>query len=198
MSYGAGKVLVRKIVDFSNKYPVSRGMVTYAISWPLGSIIQQHLEGREKYDWWRTTRFLLYGSLYVAPTLNLWMTIAKSLWPQSTLTAAITKAIVEQVTYTPFAMTSFFFGMSIMEGKSVERAKEEVKEKFIPTYKVALCVWPFIQTLNYTVIPERNRVPFVSLCSLAWTTFLAYMKHLEGSHFKQHQHMTMHHEKRQL
>lgn len=66
------------------------------------------------------------------------------------------------------------------------------------TFKVGICIWPFIQTLNYAVIPERNRVPFVSLCSLAWTTFLAYMKQLEGSHFKQHQPMQMDHEKKQM
>ncbi|XP_014283171.1 uncharacterized protein [Halyomorpha halys] len=198
MSPQTGKVIFRKIVSFSNKYPVSRGMATYAITWPVASLFQQHLEGREKYDYWRTARFLLYGSLYVAPTLNLWMSIARYLWPQNTLTAAVSKALIEQVSYTPFAMISFFFGMSLLEGKNVEQAKKEVSEKFFPTYKVGICVWPVVQTLNYTLIPEKNRVPFVSLCSLAWTTFLAYMKHLEGSHFKQHQPLPSHHEKKKI
>lgn len=36
--------------------------------------------------------------------------------------------------------------------------------------------WTTVQTINYSVIPERNRVPIVSLFGLIWTTFLAYMQ----------------------
>ena len=69
--------------------------------------------------------------------------------------------------------------MSILEGGSVEDGVREVQAKFIPTYKVAICVWPVLQTLNFAFIPESNRVVFVSFCSLIWTSFLAYMKQLE-------------------
>lgn len=43
---------------------------------------------------------------------------------------------MEQVTYTPFAMVSFYFGMTLLEGKSIEEGKEEVAAKFVSTYKV--------------------------------------------------------------
>lgn len=43
---------------------------------------------------------------------------------------------MEQFTYTPFAMTSFYFGMTLLEGNTVEDAKKEVQAKFLPTYKV--------------------------------------------------------------
>lgn len=46
------------------------------------------------------------------------------------------QAVVETVTYTPFAMTSFYFGMSILENKTVDEAANEVRTKFWPTYKV--------------------------------------------------------------
>lgn len=45
-----------------------------------------------------------------------------------------------------------------------------------PIFQVGICVWPVVQTINFTLIAEHNRVPFVSICSLLWTTFLAYMK----------------------
>jgi hypothetical protein len=44
--------------------------------------------------------------------------------------------VVEQMTYGPAALACFFFGMSLMEGKSVEHATEELKMKFLPSYKV--------------------------------------------------------------
>lgn len=42
--------------------------------------------------------------------------------------------------------------------------------------------WTTVQTLNYTLVPERNRVPIVSLFGLIWTTFLAYMKQRPTQH----------------
>lgn len=48
----------------------------------------------------------------------------------------IYQALLEQVTYSPCAMVSFYFGMSLLEGKTVEEAKKEVEKKFLPTYKV--------------------------------------------------------------
>lgn len=46
------------------------------------------------------------------------------------------QAVVEQLSYGPTACASFFFGMSILEGKTIDDALLEVKTKFIPTYKV--------------------------------------------------------------
>lgn len=45
--------------------------------------------------------------------------------------------------------------------------------------QVGICVWPILQTINFCLIPEHNRVVYVSCCSLVWTSFLAYMKALE-------------------
>lgn len=42
--------------------------------------------------------------------------------------------------------------------------------------------WTTVQVVNYSFIPERNRVPFVSLFGLLWTTFLAYMKQKDTEH----------------
>lgn len=101
-------------------------------------------------------------------------------------------------------MTSFYFFMSLLEGGSLEDAVSEVKTKFVPTYKVtrllpceaiglliyrflqaAMCVWPLVSTINFALIPEKNRVPFISVCSLLWTCFLAYMKQLDAEKVKE-------------
>lgn len=41
-------------------------------------------------------------------------------------------------------------------------------------------MWPILQTINFILIPEHNRVVYVSFCSLIWTSFLAHMKALEA------------------
>lgn len=50
---------------------------------------------------------------------------------------------------------------------------------YLNYFQVGATVWPTIAMINFCLIPPRNRVPFISLCSLVWTSFLAYMKHLE-------------------
>lgn len=105
-------------------------------------------------------------------------------------------------------MTSFYFIMSLLEGKSVKEGIEEVKSKFWPTYKVksyvtfqsyinnikicyfkaAMCIWPAVSTLNFALVPEKNRVVFISMCSLLWTCFLAYMKQLSLENENKNEH----------
>ncbi|XP_016947985.1 uncharacterized protein LOC108023224 isoform X1 [Drosophila biarmipes] len=57
------------------RYPIMRGMISYSLIWPTGSLIQQTVEGRRwgTYDWWRVLRFSMYGGLFVAPTLYGWV-----------------------------------------------------------------------------------------------------------------------------
>ncbi|KAL0893911.1 hypothetical protein ABMA27_014007 [Loxostege sticticalis] len=174
-----------KLRTVFKKYPLIRGMASYSVIWPISSLIQQTFEGKsfvaisENCDWWRCARYGLYGSCYVAPTLYSWLTIANIMWPGNTIKAGIVKTLVETLTYTPFAMCSFYFGMSMLEMKPFNEACLEAHAKFLPTYKIGASVWPAVAMINFCLIPPRNRVPFISMCSLVWTCFLAYMKHLD-------------------
>lgn len=64
------------------------------------------------------------------------MKLSSAMWPQTNIHVALAKAAVETITYTPFAMTSFYFIMSLLELKTISEASEEVRKKFWPTYKV--------------------------------------------------------------
>lgn len=185
--------LIRRANIFINKYPVVRGMITYSLLWPTGCLIQQSVTGTpwREYDWKKCFRFFVYGGFIVAPSLYCWIRLASMMWPAQNLRSAVAKALTEQVSYTPMAMTLFYFGMSLMESKTVEEAIAEVRAKVPPTYKVAICIWPLLQTFNFAVVPEKNRVPFVSMCSLLWTIFLAYMKQLELEKLQQTRSITV-------
>ncbi|XP_012241995.1 mpv17-like protein [Bombus impatiens] len=178
------RLIFIKIREVSKKYPIVRGMVSYAVIWPTGSLIQQKLTGHDELNYMQALRFSLYGGFFVAPTLYCWMRCSSYFWPKSDLKSAITKALIEQVTYGPTAMCCFFFGMNLLEMKPVAECIEEIKHKFWPTYKVGVCVWPILQTINFFFVPEHNRVIYVSFCSLIWTSFLAYMKALEAKNLQ--------------
>jgi protein Mpv17 len=48
------------------------------------------------------------------------------------------QVLVEQFSYSPFAVASFFFGMSLLQGKSFGESAHEVRTKFWPTLQVSL------------------------------------------------------------
>ncbi|XP_039961987.1 uncharacterized protein LOC126758725 [Bactrocera neohumeralis] len=185
---------------FASAHPLAKGVIAYSIVWPTSSFMQQTLEGKQlkDYDWMRILRFGLFGGCYVAPTLYGWLRVASAMWPQTNLRIGALKAIVEQASYAPFASTSFYFGMTMLEGKGIEAAKAEVKDKFPKTLRIAIFIIPVLQTINFGLIPEPNRILFVSFCSLFWITFLAHMQkqgekaqldeHMPKQQLKQFQH----------
>ncbi|CAL8135399.1 unnamed protein product [Orchesella dallaii] len=174
----AAPVVIR-IRSFIKDYPVVKGMVTYAVLWPISNICQQTIQGREQYNFVEAARFSIFGSFVVAPSLYAWVRIAGRLIPGNTLKIAMKKALLEQVLYSPFAITTFYSGMCLLENKSLEEVKTEVQAKFWPTYRTGICIWPLVQTINFAFIKERNRVPVTSVVSFFWTVFLSYMKQKE-------------------
>ncbi|XP_046744495.1 mpv17-like protein [Diprion similis] len=173
------RVILLKFREVTTKYPIVRGMASYTVIWPAASLLQQKFISNQELNYMQALRFSLYGGFFVAPTLFCWIKFASYIWPKNDLKSGIVKALVEQVSYGPAAMCCFFFGINLLEFKPIAECVEEVKQKFWPTWKTGICVWPILQTINFTLIPERNRVVYVSVCSLMWTSFLAYMKSLE-------------------
>lgn len=154
------KMAANNVRLFLRRHPIARGMLAYSITWPTGNIIQQTMDGKrwgnisymnfiqkifihwlihylDTYDWAKCVQFSLYGSLYVAPTLYGWVKFTSKIMPVSNVRTAFMKTVLEQISYGPTATASFFFLISFMEGKSFEESKQEVCDKFWPTYKVS-------------------------------------------------------------
>ena len=71
-------------------HPLPRGMLTYSVTWSVGSLIQQTFDTKE-YNLPRALKFGLFGSCYVAPTLFGWMKLSCMLWPKPVLIHSMTK-----------------------------------------------------------------------------------------------------------
>lgn len=98
----------------------------------------------DTYDWKKCAKFSLYGSLYVAPTLYAWVKLTSFVFPVSNFRTGIAKAVLEQFSYGPAATASFFFFMSLLDNKTIDESKEEVRQKFLPTMKVMCAEETFV------------------------------------------------------
>ncbi|XP_013138032.1 PREDICTED: mpv17-like protein [Papilio polytes] len=171
--------IITKVCRLPVQFPLLRGMVSYAIIWPTCSIVQEYLEhgtSIENADKNRAARYGIFGTFFMAPVFYNWMKYTSRFFKGKTLITAITRAVIEQISYSPLAMAYFFFGMSALEGKSYNECVDEVREKFWPTYKIGALFWPTTQTINFYFISEKNRIVFVSAASFVWTVYLAHVK----------------------
>lgn len=66
----------------------------------------------------------------------------------------------------------FLSSMATLEGNPV-------KEKLDKNYKTALTsnymLWPFVQAVNFKVVPLEHRVLFVNVISIGWNCYLSYL-----------------------
>uniref|UniRef100_A0A1L8D8X5 Putative conserved plasma membrane protein n=1 Tax=Nyssomyia neivai TaxID=330878 RepID=A0A1L8D8X5_9DIPT len=175
------------ILRIFSQYKILRGMASYSVLWPCGSLIQQTIEGKtwRTYDWSKCLRMCIFGSLVIGPSMYMWIRLANNMWPKRELKTSIAKALCEQISYDPFMIATFLFCMSLLEGKGDQQARLEVREKFFDTYKVGAVYWPCVQTINFTLVPPRNQVVVVSIFSMIWSSFLSYMKHMEIERIRQ-------------
>uniref|UniRef100_A0A1A9ULN2 Mpv17-like protein n=1 Tax=Glossina austeni TaxID=7395 RepID=A0A1A9ULN2_GLOAU len=131
---------------------------------------------KEHYDYATMMRFSIFGAFYVAPLLHGWIKLTSAMWPHTNFKSGLAKTLVEQVSLSPISSYTFFLGMALLEGKTFQNARKEANDKFLPTFKIASCVWPVLQLFSYSVLPERTRLLFIAFCSVCWTAFMAWIK----------------------
>jgi len=59
--------------------------------------------------------------------------------------------------------------------KHIKEAWEHTKEVYLLTYAVDWCAWPFLQLINFSLVPLKYQVLYVNVCNLFWNTFLSFM-----------------------
>ncbi|XP_063590055.1 uncharacterized protein LOC134766961 [Penaeus indicus] len=172
--------IIRAVKNATEKYPILRGMVTYSVLWPASNFVQQSMDKtREKYDPVESLRYLFLGSFVTAPTVYVWVKLASKIIKGTSLKHALMKAGLEQILFAPVGQTQFYLGITLLEGRPWPECLKEWRDKLIPTWKVAVCFWPVVQTVNFAYVPEKNRVVVVSFASFVWTIFLSYMHHFD-------------------
>lgn len=126
--------MISRISSFFTRHPMVKGMAIYSVIWPSSSLMQQVIT-KEDFDWKKSFRYFMYGTFFVAPTLYGWIRVSSHMWPKMNIRSGLSKALTEQISYGPIASCCFFTLMTLMEGRSLADAKNEVCEKFPRTYK---------------------------------------------------------------
>ncbi|XP_017034140.1 mpv17-like protein isoform X2 [Drosophila kikkawai] len=95
-------------------------------------------------------------------------------FPGTTKVIIVKKLVLDQFVLTPYLLTIFYAGMSLMEGS--EDTFLELREKFVPTFVRSCIFWLPAQALNFTLVAPRFRVIYMGVCGLIWVNILCWIK----------------------
>ena len=174
-----------KLHFLARRYPIVPSMLTYSILYPTANGVQQvyfrETTRHSSIDWKEVSRFSIYGGLCHATLVYSWLKLVARLFPRDRFSHLSAKLLVDQVCFVPVALSSFYVGLSILEGKDKEGIYKEWRSKFPSTWAISFFVWPFLQTINFKVVPPQLQPIYVGVCSFFWTMGLAALKHNQDS-----------------
>ena len=149
-----------------------------------GDILAQEISG-EPYDWKRTARMLLVGSVASIPGYR-WFLFLGSHFNYGGAVASVTlKVAIQQMIFAPVFNTYFFGMQALLSGGTmhdvIHRIQGAVPESILSSAKF----WPAVTALNFTVIPAHLRFAFSGVFAVVWQTYLSFLnRRKEEKHMK--------------
>ncbi|TQN74430.1 Protein sym-1 [Colletotrichum shisoi] len=156
--------------------PLLTQSITTAVLFATGDITAQQLvdkRGLEKHDLARTGRMALYGGVIFGPIATNWFKFLQHNVVLKNKNAEIlARVAVDQGVFAPVMISVFLSSMATLEGSSVQ-------EKLEKNYKTALTsnymLWPFVQIVNFKLVPLHHRLLFVNVISIGWNSYLSFL-----------------------
>ncbi|KAJ2156071.1 hypothetical protein GGF46_005430 [Coemansia sp. RSA 552] len=150
----------------------------------VGDVLAQTIESyntKQPLRWnaQRTLRFVAWGTL-CAPIFHKWYLLLSRTFPLPTGKTGFAKAVAkrvaaDQLVYAPMGIAVFYVAMNFMEGRGWQSAKARLREYYAPTLLANYGVWPLVQAVNFGYVPPMYRVPFSSVVSIFWNTFISWI-----------------------
>ncbi|KAL2165354.1 hypothetical protein VTH06DRAFT_651 [Thermothelomyces fergusii] len=156
--------------------PLFTQAVTTSVLFAVGDITAQQLvdkKGVEKHDLARTGRMALYGGVVFGPAAATWFgVLARHVNLGSPTATMLARVACDQGVFAPTFIGVFLSSMAVLEGGSP-------RDKLAQNYRTALltnwAVWPFVQMVNFKLVPLQHRLLFVNVVSIGWNCYLSYL-----------------------
>ncbi|KAK3354734.1 hypothetical protein B0H65DRAFT_504758 [Neurospora tetraspora] len=157
--------------------PLLTQAVTTSILFGIGDITAQQLvdrRGLSNHDLTRTGRMVLYGGAVFGPAATTWFRFLQKrvVVPGSPNKTILARVACDQGLFAPTFIGIFLGSMAVMEGTPV---KEKLEKNYWEALSTNWMVWPFVQLVNFKVVPLDHRVLFVNVISIGWNCYLSWL-----------------------
>ncbi|XP_070710426.1 uncharacterized protein [Pempheris klunzingeri] len=156
------------------RFPWVTNVTLYGCLFAGGDFVHQWFSRKDKMDWSHTRNVAVVAFSFHGNFNFFWMRFLERRFPGNSIGMVARKLILDQTTAAPLATSVFYTGVSFLEGK--EDITEDWRDKFLNTYKTGLMFWPFMQFLNFALVPLYLRTSFTGCCAFIWATFLCFSR----------------------
>ena len=132
------------------------------------------------HDYVRTKNMTIVGLLQ-GPFHHWFYMILDRVVPGKTVLSVIKKTCLDQSIASPTCLGIFFIGLGLLEHRTMEEIREEMKLKLYDTWKVHIYIYIYIYTYTYThfAFPNYYYISFMAhssyICIITIISFLFYL-----------------------
>jgi len=92
--------------------------------------------------------------------------------------AMLAKVFADTAVFNPPLLVVYYAATGVLEGKTAEKIKEKVENSWLDAYLAACMFWPFVQILNFRLIPAAMQANVVNTVGIGWQSYLSYSNHV--------------------
>ncbi|XP_068178830.1 mpv17-like protein [Antennarius striatus] len=166
--------MLQAFLSHTRRYPWVTNVTLYGCLFAGGDFVHQWFARRDEIDWTQTRNVAVIAFSFHGNFNFFWLRFLERRFPGNSAGMVVRKVLLDQTTAAPMATSVFYTGVSFLEGK--EDITEDWREKFLNTYKTGLMFWPFVQLLNFALVPPYTRTIFTGCCAFIWATFLCFSR----------------------
>lgn len=161
--------------------PYTTKMATSFFVFSSGDFIcQRYIEKRsaQHYDYTRTFRQAVFGTLMVAPTLHIWhskmIPVIIKPFQSRFKQVAVSYALGEGLLSPYFLMIALFY-YGYTKKFDFEEGRANLNEKFLTTLLRSFQFWGIVSMFTYSIVPIIYRPVWTNCFSIAWQAYLSHV-----------------------
>lgn len=159
--------------------PIVTASITSGALMGGGDVLCQTLQGKgvpeEGYDGKRVIQMASWGVVIYGTIAHGWYSGIEKVIRCNGARGTVAKVAADQFVLTPPLTIAFFSWQHYFAGMDLRKALVLGVDRFPPTFKVDLCVWPWVHLVTFSIMPVAFRVLWVNGANLLWNCFLSFM-----------------------
>ncbi|KAK4105676.1 hypothetical protein N658DRAFT_483117 [Parathielavia hyrcaniae] len=156
--------------------PLLTQALTTSFLFAVGDITAQQLvdkKGVDKHDLARTGRMALYGGVVFGPAAATWFKfLSRHVSLRSPNATMLARVACDQGVFAPTFIGVFLGSMAALEGGSPQ---EKLQRSYWEALTTNWMIWPFVQMVNFKLVPLQHRLLFVNVISIGWNCYLSFL-----------------------